>query len=74
MPFAAKWPGDCVNCDEGIQPNERVEFNDDRELQHVHCPKDTTVGGQPRPVCPRCFLVMVRDETTSGWRCGYCED
>ena len=72
MAFAAKWPGDCMDCDEGIHVGERVEFDDDRNLRHVLCPDDTDVHGNPKPVCPRCFLVMVR--SGGGWVCGSCDD
>jgi hypothetical protein len=57
MAFAAKWPGDCRDCDDGIQRGELVEFDDDRNLLHVLCPESLR-GGKPKPVCPGCFLEL----------------
>lgn len=67
MAFTAKWPGDCRDCDDGIFPGERVEFDDDRNLLHVTCPESLR-GGKPKPVCPRCFLEL----SVTG-RCGFCD-
>lgn len=58
MSFRAKWPTECMNCDDGIHVNQEVEFDDDRNLQHVICPEDLGLGGKPRPVCPHCFCVI----------------
>lgn len=77
MAFNAKYRGECIDCDDGIHPGELVEFNDDRDLHHVLCSQDATVGENfrrvPRPVCGRCFCVMVSDGV-GGWFCGSCDD
>lgn len=57
MSFTAKWRGDCRDCDDGIFPGEHVEFDDERNLLHVVCPESLR-GGQPKPVCPSCFLEL----------------
>lgn len=57
MSFAAKWPGDCMDCDDGIYKGQIVEFDDARNLHHVVCP-ESLLDGKPRPVCPRCFIQL----------------
>jgi hypothetical protein len=65
--FTAKWSsGECVLCEDDILKGQLVEFNDDRELMHVMCP-DSTLGGKPRPICPRCFMEL----PVTG-ECGVC--
>lgn len=58
MSFEAKWSsGSCVLCDDDILKGQLVEFNDDRDLMHVMCPENLSLG-KPKPVCPRCFIQL----------------
>ncbi|MCU1441105.1 MAG: 66, gp66 [Rhodoglobus sp.] len=58
MTFLAKYRGACVDCDDGVNPGEEVQYRgegDDRVLAHVTCPEarvETVV-----PACPKCWLM-----------------
>lgn len=68
MSFRARYRSACRDCDEGIHPGQVIDLDDDRSPYHVVCPDDVGLGGKPRPVCPRCFLVLLPNGS-----CGYCE-
>lgn len=65
--FAARFHGRCADCEEPIEPGDRVAFDEDNELICAGC-----VWGEPRrpararpeKVCPGCHLVHA----------GSCED
>jgi tRNA(Ile2) C34 agmatinyltransferase TiaS len=78
MAFTARYPGNCYDCDDPIVVGDLIEYNEAREVRHVLCPEESTSLGDgfkraPKPVCPRCFLVMVGDGS-GGYRCGACDD
>lgn len=68
LSFHAKYRSECRDCDEGIHPGQVIDLDDDRSPYHVVCPDDVGMDNKPRPVCPRCFLVLLPNGA-----CGYCE-
>lgn len=72
MAFKAKYRGDCILCDEPVIPGQLVEFNWDRELQHVTCPENRHT--EPRPICNSCHMEQVPDGTTVGFWCPDCDE
>lgn len=68
MTFRARYKSECASCDDGIVPGQEVEQATDGLYQHVICPEDQDFQGKPRPVCPRCFMVLLPDGS-----CGTCE-
>lgn len=54
LPFPARYPGRCAACQERIDVDDQVAFDDD-ELVHDGC---TPKAPRPeRPACPTCFTV-----------------
>lgn len=59
MSFTARFRGACRDCDDDILPGQEVEYDFDRVLMHVVCPDSLQAAtGQPRPLCPHCFLEL----------------
>lgn len=58
MTFTAKYRGHCDACEDPVFPGQEVEFTFDRHLVHAQCPESLDTFGNPRPVCPRCFLEV----------------
>lgn len=49
MSFSARFPGECVTCDEPITPGQQVKYEgrfSDRRLAHTACPELEPAVGQ----------------------------
>jgi len=53
MSFEAKFPSECVGCDEGVKAGEVIAFATGGGVVHLVCPNP--LPDVSRPVCPRCF-------------------
>ncbi|MFT4288156.1 hypothetical protein [Nocardioides sp.] len=56
--FAARYPGRCAACDAGIEVDDLLVYDEDRQVVHADCAESVNRHRiKPRPVCPRCFIT-----------------
>lgn len=64
--FRAKYPGRCVNCDEPIEVDDLLRWDDDRVAVHAACDAVSPALTAKQEVCPRCFTEKAVNGTCAG--------
>lgn len=59
--FAARYPGRCGACPDGIEIGDALTYDEDDVVIHVECRPNHERIGKPPEVCPRCFLAKAEN-------------